>query len=117
MFFDKDVEVHKDNKFISEKELYQMAKKRVAIKKGFAIHAGVYCVVNLALFAINMTINITAGASFPWFLFPALGWGIGLGSHYVAVVAKLKFDLKNTAIQREMEYLAKHFNNDKNPPL
>lgn len=110
MFFDKDVEIPKDNKYITEKELYQMAKKRVALKKGFAIHGGVFCVVNFCIAIINM---ITS-PSYPWFLFPMLGWGIGLGSHYVAVVAKLKFDLKNTAIQREMEYLARHFNSDKN---
>jgi hypothetical protein len=25
--------------------------------------------------------GITAGAWYPWFIYPLLGWGIGLGAH------------------------------------
>jgi hypothetical protein len=28
------------------------------------------------------------GASFPWFFFPLVGWGIGLVAHYVAVFVR-----------------------------
>jgi hypothetical protein len=113
MFYDKDVEIPNPNKYISEEDLYKMAKKRVKLKKDFATHAGVYCVVNGGIMGINL---ITSGLHHPWFLFPALGWGIGLGCHYIDTVAKLRFDLKDSAIQREMEHLARSFNRNKNNP-
>jgi hypothetical protein len=110
MFYDKDVEIPNANKYISEEELYKMAKKRVKIKKEFASHAGTYFVVNVGLLAISTIIP-------PFkFLFAlsAFGWGIGLGCHYISMVTTLRFDLKDSAVQREMEYLAKNFNKDKN---
>jgi hypothetical protein len=113
MFYDKEVDVPNSNKFVSEEELYKMAKKRVRVKKEFATHAGVYFMVNVGIFGINM---ITTGPFHPWFLFPAFGWGIGLGCHYISMVARLRFDLKDSAVQREMEHLAKSFNRDKNNP-
>jgi hypothetical protein len=109
MFFDKEVDIPKSNNYLSQEELYKMAKKRVKIKKEFATHAGVYFVVNGCLFAMNVLTGILT----PWFLWPALGWGIGLGCHYVDMVARLRFDLKDSAIQREMDHLAKNYNRDK----
>ena len=110
MFFDKEVDIPNPNKYISEEELYKMAKKRVKIKKDFATHAGVYFVVNGCL----AVMNLISSPSYPWFLWPALGWGIGLGCHYIDMVAKLRFDLKDSAVQREMDHLAKSFNRTKN---
>jgi hypothetical protein len=110
MFFDKEVDIPKANKYLSEEEVYRMARKRVKVKKGFAIHAGVYFMVNMGIFGIDM---LTTQFNPPWFLFPLFGWGIGLGCHYIDTVAKLKFDLKDSAIQREMDHLYKNFDRDK----
>jgi hypothetical protein len=48
---------------------------------GFRIHLVVYVVSQLAIFAVWAI----AGDSDPWFVYPLLGWGIGLAAHYMAV--------------------------------
>jgi hypothetical protein len=60
---------------------YERARKRVEKKKGFYQHLSSYVLVIGFLFLINI---FTSPAYF-WFIFPALGWGIGLGSHYFKV--------------------------------
>lgn len=102
-----EVNKYNVNKYLSEQELYQLAKKRVSIKKDFFTHLGVYTVVNGGLFALNM---ITS--SFLWSLFPIIGWGIGLGCHYVYTVTKLKIDYKTTAIEKEMDFLKRNLDRD-----
>lgn len=104
-----EVDKYNVNKYLSEQELYQLAKKRVAIKKDFLTHLGVYIIVNGGLFLINI---ITT--SYLWFLFPLIGWGVGLGCHYIDTVAKLKLDYKNSAIEKEMEFLKRNLDRDRN---
>lgn len=67
------VEIQKD--FIEDKR-YQKAKERVEAVKGFYGNLIAYCVVipNLAILNYNTT-------SFPWIIFPVLGWGFGLLTH------------------------------------
>ena len=70
---------------------------------GFIIHFGVYIAVNLLLIGIW---RVTTGIdSFPWFVFPLGGWGIGLVSHFLAVYAG-KFH-KKKLVERELERLKK----------
>lgn len=45
----------------------------------FQIHATTWLTVNVLLFVIWLV----TGAGFPWFLFPALGWGVPLAIHAV----------------------------------
>lgn len=66
---------------MTEEEAYYKAKKKVKAKKEFYIHFGVFCATILFLF----TINFLTSPSFWWFLFPTLGWGIGIVSHYITV--------------------------------
>ena len=65
-------------------ELLERAKKRVEDTKGLYTHLGVYLIVNLALFAINMITNPDT----LWFYWPLLGWGIGVALHVFAFVAE-----------------------------
>lgn len=67
---------------MEEDERYKVAKERVEEIKGFYIHLGVYLIVNLGLFAINMITNPDA----LWFYWPMLGWGIGVVIHLFALV-------------------------------
>lgn len=53
-------------------------------QRGFQVHAAVWFAVNAFLFMIWLV----TGAGFPWFLFPAGGWGIGLVAHAVAALNK-----------------------------
>lgn len=49
---------------------------------GFYIHFGVYVAVQVLLFAIWFFTPHT-GEVVPWFLYPLLGWGIGLAVHFI----------------------------------
>jgi 2TM domain-containing protein len=55
-------------------------------KTGLRIHAAVYVGVQLLL----LSMWALAGAGYPWFLYPLLGWGIGLVAHYVAVRDRIR---------------------------
>jgi len=55
------------------------AVRRLRLEKGFYIHLAVYAVIN----GILVFINWRTGSPW-WFVWPTLGWGIGLGLHAYA---------------------------------
>ncbi|VAW11981.1 Two-component system sensor histidine kinase [hydrothermal vent metagenome] len=59
-----------------EDKRYEKAKERVGNIKGFYGNLTAYCLVIPILIVINY--NTT---SFPWAIFPTLGWGFGLTAH------------------------------------
>ena len=65
----------------TEETKYQKAKDRVEAIKGLYIHLTVYVVVNLILFSINMIVSPDG----LWFLWPLMGWGVGLFFHALSV--------------------------------
>lgn len=65
---------------LSSEDLERLAHKRAGAKLGWYVHAAVYVVVNLFLFAISMY-----GFGRPWSIYPLLGWGLGLGLHGISV--------------------------------
>jgi len=69
---------HKE-RFMEPHEIDRIARKRAGAKLGWYIHAAVFLAVNLMLAAIS-----TASGS-AWFIYPALGWGLGLAIHGVVV--------------------------------
>ena len=50
-------------------------------KKGFRIHRLVFACV-IPLLAL---INLTFSPEFIWFIFPLIGWGMGLAIHYINI--------------------------------
>lgn len=66
---------------LSSDELERLAHKRAGAKLGWYVHAAVYLVVNLFLFAISMY----GFGQRPWSIYPLLGWGLGLGLHGISV--------------------------------
>ena len=46
-------------------------------REGLVIHAVVYVAVNVLL----IVVNALTWAGHPWFIYPLLGWGIGLAAH------------------------------------
>lgn len=63
---------------MEENDRYQAAKKRVEDIKSFYIHLGLFVIVNLGLFAINMITN----RDVLWFYWPLLGWGVAIAIHF-----------------------------------
>ena len=77
------------------------ARRRVNRKLGFYIHALVFVVVNLGLYAIN---GLTGGAH--WAQFPLWGWGLGLAIHGLVTFASLHGDgVHDAMMKREIERL------------
>ena len=59
-------------------------------RKGFTIHATVFVSAQLLLAAIWALVWATSGHHYPWFVYPLLGWGVGLAVHYAVVRDHLK---------------------------
>ncbi|AGC78456.1 2TM domain-containing protein [Nonlabens dokdonensis] len=62
----------------SYQDRYNRAVEKVEEIRAFYNHAIIYVVINILLIAVNYYHNEW---SFIWFIFPLLGWGIGLAAH------------------------------------
>ena len=78
-----------------EREARQILKRRA-----FYLHLAVFLAVQLMLFGVWAL----AGGGFPWFLFPLMGWGIGLVAHGAA--AFLLSDPNDIVLEREQRRLS-----------
>ena len=77
------------------------ARRRVNIQMGFYIHALVFVVVNLGLYAIS-----SAKGGGHWSNLPLLGWGIGLAIHGLVTFISLQGDgMRSRMLAREIERL------------
>jgi hypothetical protein len=61
-----------------EDKKHEQARKIAKNKVSFIRHAVTYLIVMAALAVIN---NVTSGG-YQWWLWPALGWGIGVAFHF-----------------------------------
>lgn len=66
---------------MEDRALERLARRRAGAKLGFYVHGLIYVLVNLVLAAIQQYATPGVG----WALFPALGWGLGLAIHGIAV--------------------------------
>ena len=104
---------------MTEEEIFISANKKVKAKKGFFVHFGVFCATVLFLF----TINFLTSPKFWWFLFPTLGWGIGIVAHYIGVFGisdPSVEDWENKELEKEMRKIKRQFfiePESKNVPL
>jgi signal transduction histidine kinase len=82
-----------------EEDLVRRARRRAAAEVGFYGHLTSYLGVISLLAFINMLTTW-----FPWFLFPAFGWGIGVFAHFMAVFGRraIKERFFDPAIEREV---------------
>ena len=78
-----------------EQEAKQILRRRV-----FYLHLSIYLTTNIFL----VVIWALTGAGFPWFIFPIMGWGIGLVAH--GVTAFLLTDPEEIVLRREQKRLA-----------
>jgi hypothetical protein len=62
------------------------AKAEAAARAAWGAHLGAYLSVN----AMLVVIWLLTGAGYPWPIWPAMGWGIGLASHGMAHSAAMR---------------------------
>jgi hypothetical protein len=74
--------------------------RRILRRRVFLLHLSIYLATNFSL----VVIWALTGAGYPWFVFPILGWGIGLVAH--GVVAYLLSDPEEIVLRREQQRLA-----------
>lgn len=87
---------------LSPDTLERLAQRRAKAKMGWYLHASVYILVNLLLAFLS------SRSSYPWAVFPALGWGLGLLIHGVVVfMLGTGSDLRERMVQTERERLAR----------
>ena len=77
----------------------QAARARAKAKVEFRIHLVVYIVVNALLAIINLTLAPTN----LWFIWPLMGWGIGVFFHALRVYYSEGKSIKERMIEAEME--------------
>jgi hypothetical protein len=56
-----------------------------AARLGIRVHVAAYLVSAVLMIAIWVAVGLTAGAWYPWPIWPILGWGLGLAGHVVPV--------------------------------
>ncbi len=77
----KQILIMKTSQFNEENNAYLRAKKRVEELKGFYGNFTSYCVVIPSLALINYYTNW----DHKWFIYPMLGWGLGVTFHAIGV--------------------------------
>lgn len=85
---------------MQDEELRSKAEKIATEKIGFQVHFTIYIAVNLSLIAGWYFTGTPHGTSFPWFLFPLVGWGIGILAHFLGAY----YGEPHKAVLAEREY-------------
>lgn len=90
---------------VSEQDLRKKAEKRVEAVQGFKQNLTAYVAVNILIFIIWLVIALASNgeAWFPWFLFPLVGWGIGVAFHGWSVYGDRYGKDREKQVQKEME--------------
>ncbi|MDH7517558.1 MAG: 2TM domain-containing protein [Candidatus Thermoplasmatota archaeon] len=70
-----------------DKELMEIARKRVKDKAGFYVHFACYIMVNLSLFIFYRSIISENVNLIPILFGPLFGWGVGVVAHFISVFA------------------------------
>lgn len=70
----------------SEAALYRRAEKRANDIAAFVVHALVYVLVNVGLWAMDLV----GGGGVEWAYWTTIGWGTGLAIHGVVLLLELK---------------------------
>lgn len=98
----KQISVMEINNNENEQKMYLKAQKRVEDIKGFYGHLTSFIVVNIGL----ITLNLGTSPKHLWFLYPLIGWGVGLMAHGMSVFNYMPFlnsDWEERKIRELME--------------
>ncbi|EYC50112.1 membrane protein [Hylemonella gracilis str. Niagara R] len=87
---------------LSPEQIERLARRRAGAKLGWYVHAGVYLLFNGAFFVLS---EFGVGHRH-WSVYPALGWGLGVVLHGIAVfVLGPGSGVRERLIERERERL------------
>lgn len=90
---------------LSIEDIDRLARRRAGAKLGWYLHAMVYLLVNLFIFAISTY----AFGHRPWSVFPLMGWGLGLLLHGISVfVLGTGSGLRERMVQTERDRLMRN---------
>jgi hypothetical protein len=85
--------------------LRDLALRSLKRKRDFFAHLVSFLAVNAMLWGVWLVIALSAGAWFPWPVFPTLGWGVGLAIHAYNTFALTTLDFTAEQVQAEMDRL------------
>lgn len=86
-----------------EMQIRARAEKRVEAKIGFHRHLASYVIINTFIILIWLIVGFTSHTWWPWFIFPLVGWGIGLAFHAVNTYGSAGSETRREKmVQREM---------------
>ena len=75
--------------------------RKILRRRAFWLHAArSTAATNVAIFLVWVMV----GGGYPWFVFPIIGWGIGLAAH--AAAAFLMVSTQDLVLEREQRRLA-----------
>jgi glycerol uptake facilitator-like aquaporin len=80
-------------------EKLERARRIARRKMDFLRHVIIYLLVMAVLAIIN---NVT-DAGYQWWLWPALGWGIGVVAHFLSAFLYSGGNLEKRLVQKELE--------------
>jgi sterol desaturase/sphingolipid hydroxylase (fatty acid hydroxylase superfamily) len=80
-------------------EKLERARQVARRKMDFLRHVIIYLVVMAVLAIVN---NVTGGG-YQWWLWPALGWGIGVVAHFLSAFLYAGGSLEKRLVQKELE--------------
>jgi uncharacterized membrane protein YdbT with pleckstrin-like domain len=83
----------------TKEEKIERARKIAMKKMDFIRHFLIYLVVMVVLAIVNNT----TWTGYQWWLWPALGWGIGIVAHFLSAFIYQGGSLEKRLVQRELE--------------
>jgi hypothetical protein len=87
---------------LTEEDIESLARRRAGAKLGWYVHAMVYVIVNLGMFAASRY----GFGNRHWSVFPLMGWGVGLALHGISVFVLGKGSTwRERLVERERERL------------
>ena len=85
-----------------EQRARRRARRKVEQKLAFYLHLGIYIAVNILL----VVINLLTWRGYPWFIYPLVGWGVGVAIHGMVAFfdsSKKMAGFKERMIEKETE--------------
>lgn len=77
---------------LARRDPRRRARRVAAARRGMAAHVGAYVAGMALMIAIWLVVGLSAGAWYPWPIWPALGWGVGVLGHVLPVWFALRSD-------------------------